>query len=181
MSFQDTYYKNLSLRIKNLLQNSGITEPPVDIRKIVSDCGAKATPFELGEEISGVLVMDNGKGTIGYNSSNSRVRQRFTIAHELGHLLQHVTAPSEVFVDKDFIVKFRSNKPYTNKELRQEREANAFAAAILMPKDFIIREVSKSDYNGLSETQLIEKLAKVFEVSVPAMTYRFSDLNIFQF
>ncbi|MBS1520685.1 MAG: ImmA/IrrE family metallo-endopeptidase [Bacteroidetes bacterium] len=174
------FYMELSDKVNTLLQEANVFEPPVPIKNIAVNWGARVLPYELGEEVSGILVYDNYKGTIGYNSSNHRVRQRFTIAHELGHLIYHVSDNSgkEMFVDKDFIIKFRSEKDYSPKEIRQEREANAFAAFILMPKQFIFSEIKKSKYKELSETEVIEEFAKLFDVSIPAMTYRFADLNI---
>lgn len=180
-------YKELSEKADALLIQAGVDKAPVPIKQIAAMCGAIAVPHDLGEEVSGVLVVDknNGnKGIIGFNTANSKVRQRFTIAHELGHFVWHVNFKNnskEFFVDKDFIIKFRSEKDYTQKELIQEREANAFAAAILMPRKFIMDELKNPNYKGLHETVLIEKLAKVFVVSVPAMTYRLSDLNIYRY
>ena len=184
MSLERNFHKEVFETVTKLLVKAGIYMAPVPVKKIAENCGASVLAYNLGEEVSGVLVVEAGKGTIGYNSSNSKVRQRFTIAHELGHLLLHVNTNSkseELFVDKDFIVKFRSEKQYSPKEARQEREANAFAAAILMPKEFILKEVRNQKYIGYNETTLIEELARLFEVSVPAMTYRFADLNIFAY
>lgn len=136
--------------------------------------------YDLGEDVSGILVIENSKGTIGYSSENSRVRQRFTIAHELGHFTLHKHSKSnEVFVDKDFIVKYRSEKQYTQAEIRQEQEANMFAATLLMPKELLIQELSKKDYKGLSESEFISAMAKVFDVSIPAMTFRLANSNLF--
>jgi len=172
-------YKEIKTKVSELLLSEGIFEPPVPIKSIAVTYGARVLPYELGEEVSGILVFEDNKGIIGYNSSNHRVRQRFTIAHELGHLLYHVKDNAkELFVDKDFIVKFRSDKEYSSKELNQERQANAFAAALLMPHDFIFSEIKKERYKGMSETRLIEEFAKLFDVSVAAMTYRFADLDI---
>lgn len=184
MAFEKNFHRVIHDKVNQLLKEAAIVSAPVPIIKIAEMCGSNVLSYDLGEEVSGLLVVENNKGTIGYNSMNSKVRQRFTIAHELGHLILHVNAQNnskEIFVDKDFIVKFRSEKQYTPKEARQEREANAFAAAILMPKEFIMSEVRSPKYNGLNETRLIESLAKLFEVSVPAMTYRFADLNIFAY
>lgn len=177
------YYTKLSETVDELLNEAGVQKAPIPIKQIARMCGANVVGYEFGEEISGVLIVEENKATIGFNTENSRVRQRFTIAHELGHFKQHVQLNNkdEFFVDKDFIVKFRSDKNYTAKEVTQEREANAFAAAILMPKQFILDEMKDPKYKKLHETNLIEELAKVFEVSVPAMTYRLSDLNIYRY
>lgn len=134
-------------------------------------------PYNLGDEVSGILAINDGKGTIGYNLQHSKGRQRFTVAHELGHYVMHGKTKKELFVDKDYIVKFRSNKKYSLTEIKQEKEANAFAAALLMPKELVFKELYREQ--GLTENELIEFLAKRFEVSVPAMTYRISDLNSF--
>lgn len=77
--------------------------------------------------------MDSGKGTIGFNPTESKTRQRFTIAHELGHFELH-KQDSGLFVDKEFKMLFRDQNSSSG-EIRKEQEANAFAAAILMPEN----------------------------------------------
>jgi len=47
-----------------------------------------------------------------------------------------------------------------------------------MPKVLIKQELEKEEYADLPELALIEKLAKLFRVSIPAMTYRLNNLNI---
>ncbi len=64
----------------------------------------------------------------------STVRQRFTIAHELGHFFLH-RASSTVFVDAAPI--FFRDESSSNGSQREEIEANAFAAELLMPEDAI--------------------------------------------
>lgn len=158
-----------------------VTAAPIPILDIVKRLEIHLIPYDLSEDVSGILIIDDKLGTIGYNPTNSKVRQRFTIAHELGHYLLHNDSKSEVFIDRDFIVKYRSEKKYTVTEIRQEQEANAFAAAILMPKEIIQAELARADYQDLSENDFIETLSKVFEVSIPAMTYRLSNLDLFGF
>jgi Zn-dependent peptidase ImmA (M78 family) len=163
-----------------LLKQSNISSLPIPIDVIARAQNADVVPYELGDEISGMLVINKDNGVIGYNSKHSKGRQRFTIAHELGHYLLHKDLNKELFVDKDFIVvKYRGNKNYSTEELKHEREANVFAAALLMPQLMIIKELEKKELQKLTENDLIEELAKTFDVSVPAMTYRLSELNIF--
>jgi Zn-dependent peptidase ImmA (M78 family) len=54
----------------------------------------------------------------------------------------------------------------------EEQEANAFAAALLMPIRLVQREIK--NYNGfdLSDNSMITELAKKFDVSMQAMSYR---------
>ncbi len=183
MSLPSSFYIKIEQQVSELLREAKITQAPVSVEHIAKTQGAAVVPYELGEEVSGVLVVEEHKGTIGYNSIHPKNRQRFTIAHELGHLVLHVSKnkPKELFVDKDFIVKWRYNKIYSPKEFQHEQEANAFAAALLMPKEFLINEMQKEKFKELTETRLIEELAKVFNVSIQAMTYRFADLNKFAY
>ena len=177
-----SFYKKIEAIIGRILVENGCQGPPVQVDKVAVNCGTQILKYEMGNDVSGMLVISSDKGVIGINPSQSRVRQRFTIAHELGHYLLHKDAQrsqkEQLFVDKDFIVKFRSQKSYSSAEWKHESEANAFAAALLMPRDFVLREMTRPQYENLSETELIEELARTFDVSVPAMSYRLSDLNL---
>lgn len=159
--------------------NANITSAPVDIEAIAKRCGISVEQTDLGEDISGVLVVRGENATIAYSSNQGDQRKRFTIAHEIGHYALHRNLENDtVFVDRDFIVKYRSNKIYSEVEMRQEREANAFAASLLMPKEFIYEELNKESIKYLTETDVIVELARVFNVSIPAMTFRLTNLNI---
>lgn len=162
-----------------ILNRFSIVKPPVPVKDIAQKLGLRVLPFDFDDDVSGILVIKSGQGTIGYNPKNIKQRRRFTIAHELGHFLLHNNAVDEVFIDKDFIVKYRSDKQYTQAEVKQEQAANSFAASLLMPKELIRIEVKRELYRGLSETQFIEKLAKTFDVSVPAMSFRSANLDLF--
>ena len=75
---------------------------------------------------------------LSYNPNGSLVRQRFAITHEIGHFVLHKKQASEkIFVDKDFLVKYRNSKSYSSSEHRDEQAANAFAAELLMPENLI--------------------------------------------
>lgn len=169
--------KRAEARAHRVIRERGIRSAPIPVIDIAKAEGLDVIGYDLGEDVSGTLVIENGKGFIGYNPSHSKKRQRFTIAHELGHYLLHYTE-NHLFVDKDFLVKYRRQTSYTNKELFQEQEANAFSAALLMPKDFILKELKSKSTIELGEIELIETLAKVFDVSVPAMTFRLNNLNL---
>lgn len=183
MSLSSLSYTKIEQQVAQILTEAGVVNAPVAVEQIAKLKGAAVVPYELGDEVSGVLVVEENRGTIGYNITHHKNRQRFTIAHELGHFILHLDKgkSKEMFVDKDFIIKWRYEKVYTQTEFKHEQEANAFAAALLMPRNFLLDEMSKTKYEDLAETKLIEELAKVFEVSVPAMSYRFADLNKFRF
>jgi hypothetical protein len=57
-------------------------------QRIVSSCRHEAAPLR-GRGCLGILFRDQDHHVIGVNSARSLVRQRFTIAHELGHRALH--------------------------------------------------------------------------------------------
>ena len=162
-----------------MVLSANIIKPPVDIDLIARRCGVTIEKTDLGEDVTGVLVSHGETGIIAYNPNQGEQRRRFTIAHELGHFVLHRNDGADtVFVDKDFIVKYRSNKLYSDLELKQEQEANAFAASLLMPKEFILEEITSPRLKAFSESDVINELANLFNVSIPAMTFRLTNLNL---
>jgi len=159
-----------------LLDELNINEIPVPIRKIAERIGLNIHPYDLGENISGVLVIEKEQGTIGINPLESSVRQRFTIAHELGHFILHKNNNDSLFVDKDFKVLFR-NQESTTGELKREQDANAFAAAILMPKNILKKKIDELSLD-LTDEDAVKSLAQMFDVSAIAMTYRIANLHL---
>lgn len=170
------YLKKVEHKTSEILRELKITQTPIPIREIARQIGLTIRPYDWGDDVSGVLVIDQGKGTIGYDPTESSVRQRFTIAHELGHFILHGTK-DELFVDKEFKVMFRNQRSSTG-ELKREQEANAFAASILMPVDLLVTEIENHAYD-MTDESAIKKLAKIFDVSQLAMTYRIANLNLF--
>jgi len=172
------YIQEAEEKANELIRAFNIQRPPVPVERIAEKLGLAVIGYDLGEDVSGTLVIEKGKGYIGYNPTHSKKRQRFTIGHEIGHFTLHYS-DNHMFVDKDFLIKYRSANTYTPAEYVQEQQANAFSAALLMPKAFINAELKKLP--SLAEVELIETLAKLFDVSVPAMTYRLNNLNYFPF
>lgn len=101
-------------------------------------------------------------------------RRRFTIAHEIGHLLLHVPVFHEVFYDPTSDVLEVEEGPPASElpELRRrEREANVFARELLMPESLINEQARATGFN-------LPALADRFEVSVPAMRLRLRLLKL---
>jgi Zn-dependent peptidase ImmA (M78 family) len=151
----------------------------IDVTEIAEKLGLQVSAHDLGANVSGVLYIDKGKGVIGYAKHESEVRRRFTVAHEIGHFILH-RLDNEVFVDKtEFKVLYRDNNAAKG-ENKQEREANAFAAALLMPRDRVIEELEKMNFDlGDEKEDVIKKLSEIFKVSTQAMMFRISNLNLF--
>lgn len=151
-----------------LLKEANITKAPVDVLAIAELCGAVVQPYSFGaEEMSGVLIREPGeKAIIGVNPGHPVVRQRFTIAHECGHLRLHAT---RYHFDRQMY--WRDSKASTAESVA-EVEANQFASNLLMPQRFLERDLEKMDYIDIHDSAV--ELAKRYGVSIPAMTLRLS-------
>lgn len=153
-----------------LLSRLNFLSLPISVENIAK-CLHITISYDLGDDISGLLISKKDSTVIGVNPLESMVRQRFTIAHEIGHYILH-RDKADLFVDKDYIVLKRSGEK-SNLEL----EANAFAASLLMPFELVEKEIEKLTGTG-STDEKIKTLARIFEVSTIAMTYRLSNLNL---
>ena len=158
---------------------------PIKVETVIDRLGISLEKYNFGtndSDTSGVYVKNGSQVVIGVNLSNGTLRQRFTIAHELGHhILGHER--EGIFVDspsKYFTILFRDVDSSTG-EYMQEREANAFAAALLMPKELIEKVIGeyyspyafpKEDFN------LVDELCRRFEVSSQAMSFRLTNLDL---
>lgn len=101
-------------------------------------------------------------------------RRRFTIAHEIGHLLLHVPSVKEAFHDRPADIREFEDAPPGEElpELRQrEREANVFARELLMPEQLVDEQAPATGFN-------LPALADRFEVTVPAMRLRLRLLKL---
>ena len=129
----------------------------------------------LNSELSGLLLKQEDAVIIGVNSQQARTRQRFTIAHELGHLvLEH---QGEMFVDATVL---RRDENSSRAIDPLEIEANGFAAALLMPARWVERELNEGKNASPSESaaDATARLAKDFGVSVQAMSFRLANLGL---
>jgi Zn-dependent peptidase ImmA (M78 family) len=160
---------------RKLLEQLKITTPPVSIDKVVRHLKAQVRYSPLDGEISGMIYIQDNVPIIGINSLQHPNRQRFTIAHECGHLVLHrEQLTQEVHVDKHFPVLRRDEKSATGRELI-EIQANQFAAELLMPKSFLHRALGNK-MPDIDDSALIDKLAREFKMSADAMRFRIINL-----
>ncbi|MBP9741930.1 MAG: ImmA/IrrE family metallo-endopeptidase [Burkholderiales bacterium] len=153
---------------------------PVDIDRISNMLGVHSEVKELPDSISGAIKIENDKASMVINQSHAPVRQRFTKAHEIGHLIAYILTKSKKdgFVDRgDFDDKLQSlierNRDYNSSNGSDPEEifANKFAAAILIPYSKISNFLEKNQSNDIA------LLADNFGVSKKAMEYRIKSLN----
>ena len=163
-------------RVEKLLRKHGVNAAPVPVERIAKDLGAMVRYWDFEEELSGMIYVKGKKPIIGVNSSHHQNRQRFTIAHEIAHLVLHSDVIGDVIhVDKRFNVLMRDANSATGTQ-RIEMQANRFAAELLMPTFILIPMLRKKGYD-IDDERPIEELSQRFGVSKLALEYRIQNLN----
>jgi Zn-dependent peptidase ImmA (M78 family) len=162
---------------EKILKDSGCFRAPVNVTTIVNTHDIKLQEVDLEDEVSGFFIIKDKKPHIGVNKNQSEKRRRFTIAHEFGHFILH-SKETPLFVDKTEKVLYRNLESSTG-EIVKEREANAFAAALLMPRGLLKIEIDNSDIESIGS--ISEYLSKKFNVSEKAMEHRLTNLGLLDF
>ncbi|WP_329176816.1 ImmA/IrrE family metallo-endopeptidase [Streptomyces sp. NBC_01477] len=161
-----------------MLAEAGQTGPPIAVERLAQHVGAviSRSSFDDGD-VSGMLLRRDGEApVIGVNDSHSDNRQRFTVAHEIGHLLLH--PGREVVLDRPVRVNLRDKTSSTATD-REEIEANAFAASLLMPQEAVRNEILRLDPSTRQDPdRCTAALAAVFAVSPAAMGFRLMNLGL---
>lgn len=159
--------------VEDLLKKENISEPPVPVSKIAKKCGATIYLQKLDGDMSGFIARKSEHTIIGVNTNHPSVRRRFTIAHELGHLLLHNT--DQIHIDRTFI---RLRNDVSSQGVDEgEMEANLFAAELLMPKRFLVNDLKNVMNVDFDNSVFLEKLARKYNVSTQALIVRFSYLE----
>ena len=163
-------------RARALLTKATDGKLPIRVERIAEHLGATISYEPYKGDLSGLLYREGTDIVIGVNSSHSTTRQRFTIAHEIGHLLLHTGRM--MFVDKAIAFRDHASSLGTNK---QEIEANAFAAELLMPESSVLSEAKKllEPDKPIAAERMVKELAQVFQVSPQSIQYRLANLGIF--
>lgn len=104
---------------------------------------------------------------IAYSSQARPERQRFTIAHELGHFVLHRNLKPQFNCDQ------QSVHPGIDTLRDIEREANDFASNLLMPGDLLRKWISSQSF----DLHVLSGIAKRFQVSFEALCIRFIEFT----
>lgn len=135
---------------------------------------------DLDDLLSGYIRVENAMWTIGINQKHAPTRQRFTMAHELGHYFLQINPAAmegaELMAPPRESAGFKDTTFFRNTNLTAvERMANNFAAELLMPEDSLSRIIiGSSDRKGCDS---VADLARLFQVSPLAMYYRLHNLG----
>jgi len=169
--------ETLEERAQTLLDDLGLGNIPVPVNKLAKYLGAQLHYSPLDNELCGMVYVKDGIPIIGINALHHPNRQRFSIAHEIAHLVLHREHISNiVHVDKGFPVSVlrRDSNSATGTE-RLEIEANQFAAALLIPRR-ILDDFLATVCIDIDDDEELKVWAKKFKVSKATLEYRIRNL-----
>lgn len=178
MAVRKKYIREL---VEELLDRHRIKKASVDVDGIAAHLGIEVQKDVVDDDMSGFLFRDTraNKAVIGVNGAHAQTRQRFTIAHELGHFLLHAGEP--VHIDRTNVA-YRLNHRDAVSSMGtddSEREANLFAAELLMPARFLEKDLRSRDLDLLDD-KVVQELAEQYQVSTQALTFRLTNLGYVQ-
>lgn len=141
----------------------GLSLRPLDVQALAQSFGIKTTRLPLSGERSCVLKHTDHEGwAIEVNALYHPTRQRFAIAHQLGHYFLHRTQQAQ-FETREFF--------HQAPETGMHAEANLFALRLLMPEADFRAQRDRLDGS-------IEGMAKHFQVSSLAVRFRAKSLGM---
>lgn len=159
---------------EDIIELYNIPIPIYDIEAVVNDIGGKINNRNMNENDSdGFIIKEGNTFVISIDPLQDEKRNRFTIAHELGHLFLHMgyKINDQLWAEQD------ESPYYRNGSSEKEYQANEFAAALLMPKDKY-KEVMDKYSNGSKVST--SKIAEYFHVSIDAASNRGKFLGYLQ-
>lgn len=116
---------------------------------------------------AGVLFSLKGNWFCYINSRSPSKTQKWTLAHELGHLILHQDS-SSLFTDGIF--------PAAEEDA--EWQANRFAAELLMPKNFVVKALQGNSQDDLKK---VIEVSQAFDVPVSAAAWWLRELNFISY
>ncbi|HMF55556.1 MAG TPA: ImmA/IrrE family metallo-endopeptidase, partial [Pyrinomonadaceae bacterium] len=156
---------------ENVRRGLDQNEPPINVYLMAEQLGIYVTPTFLDKAAAVVNRADEKRKPptppwILVNSTQPVERQRYSIGHEIAHLLLH---------DEELIV---LHPHYYRRHFDQrEIDAEAFAAEVLMPRDLIEQSIKNLKIKGPLEESVF-LLSYLYQVSFTAMATRLYNLNM---
>ena len=155
-------------KAREILDSHWGKNTPVNLKRLAKRMNITLEYMPLKDELSGMSFIEDGRAYIGVNSLHSINRQRFTIAHEIGHhvlhekLLRTGTHVDTIILRRDHL----SAKGTDSAEV----QANAFASELLVP-NYLLESKLPSGAD-MQNDELLQRLANEMKISSTALHYR---------
>lgn len=172
--------------VKVILAKNGVTKPPINVVKIAASMGIKVFSVEFTDpNVKGAIAdfkspmpqFNGEQRIIAVDKKSYATRKIFTIAHEIGHFVMHC-GESNDFFERDV---YDSDEDMVDEDVRNkiERDADKFAACLLLPKDMFINFVENSPYYIIRDKQnLVQEICKKFIVAEKAAKKRLKEVGM---
>jgi hypothetical protein len=150
---------------RRLLKSFAVDAPDeIDLETIAWRAGRLQIRYGGLSNCDGRIIANvNGGGIIRVRRSPSVGRERFTIAHEIGHFVLHPAPNLQKDDGPPQFAMWHSDS--------EEVEANIFAAELLMPESLLLRATSKTD----PSLALLDRVADRFQTSVLATAVQYTN------
>lgn len=170
-------FGNYKTKISNILLGM---KQEIDVQAVANACNI-SVKFDIVDHSGWSINNNNTNREIIVNQFEPEYRQRFTIAHEIGHI---ILGHKGISYRSDDLTKYKDTIARMN-----EVAANNFAAELIMPEK-LVREVLKDsieelgysidqDFDEHDIEELIGSSAKKINVSKQAFDYRIRNLQVF--
>lgn len=153
------------LKAREFVNKVGIDSVPVDLGRCSTAANAEIRVCnDLGDEESGQTCSLKGRNIITVNGNHTEERQRFTVLHEIAHVV--LGLPSE---HHEGVIKTADLMSYGNRP-KEEVLCDVFAAECLLPYSFF-----KKDIDGVDIClDTIKRLSKHYKASIASTGSRFA-------
>jgi Zn-dependent peptidase ImmA (M78 family) len=158
-----TKYNNPETVALDIIDQANQFSPPINLEKVLELWPQLEISYDELEEAGYFVDLGNVGGQILIRKKDRKTRQRYTIAHELGHWLLKELNPCSI------------NIGIGKRNEQVEKWCNQFAAALLMPESWVLYDLRKSKLKGLVDC--IISIPTLYEVSHEAFRIRVSQLT----
>jgi Zn-dependent peptidase ImmA (M78 family) len=162
------------IKLARRIISKHLLKVPFDIETLIQEYAIliyRAIPLEGVDGVSLNIKVPGKKPSIIVNTNQSHKRQLFTLAHELGHLI--IPWHLGTIVDNIYPKAYKNNH-----YLELEREANKFAAELLMPKDWMLNEIKNCDTELADLHKRVARRARVSDQAAAIRLIDFLPQNI---
>lgn len=153
------------LKARQFVKDADISSIPVDIEKYAKAAKAKINvSYELDDDESGQTFPIGGKNIIAVNGNHREERQRFTVLHEIAHIILELPSNHHgAHLSSSDLISYRSRP-------QEEIFCDVFAAECLLPFDYFRRDVASVEVS----LESIKRLAEQYRASLTSTGSRFA-------
>lgn len=143
-------------------------KPPIDLYKLCEICNIEIVKADLKNAYAYFRIRKSRKVIFLNNLIVGTEKEKFTIAHELGHyfLPNHLEKIDDMYTRTDYM--------YKNKRKKIETDVDKFATELIMPSKYINPELERISLRNFRQLQ---ELTKKYEVSLTSLLCKYVDMN----